>query len=99
MKRRLTIDADDVLDLVHAAEDYHWGSPLLCTLADWLDRTITDDEIEAFAMQFLTPEMLAKGYGDEDATAARERLTAFKKRYCASRTATATLPALRTEDT
>lgn len=81
--RQFTIDLDDILSLVSCAPTYGFADEVFYdAMASWMDRTLSDEEIEDQARSFLEPEMVAKGYGEEDAQEVRERLAAFKNRYC-----------------
>lgn len=80
--RKLKVKLEDVLDLIVCAEDYgHTNSVLHTTLAGWIGDALTDNEIESSAASYLTPEMRAKGYGEEDADETREKLRAWRSRY------------------
>jgi hypothetical protein len=82
MARKLSIELDDLLDLVNCAEDYGFADDVfLDAAAEWMGRKLSDAEIEEFAARYLTPEMEAKGYSEEDAGSTPESLRAFRDRY------------------
>jgi hypothetical protein len=79
---------DDVLSIIACSDDYgHTNEVVQHFFTGLLGGWIGDDEIEAYASSFLTPEMLAKGYGEEDAEDRRERLQEFRRRWCGGRSA------------
>jgi hypothetical protein len=80
--RTVTVDVADLLDLVNSAGSYGFGaSVFLAAMGDWAG-WVTDEEIEAFAARYLTPEVIAKGYSEEDAAEARSGLREWRNRYC-----------------
>jgi len=79
--RNLSINLDDVLDLVVAAESYGYGDSVFYSTAFGWTKPLTDAEIEEFAASFLRPEHRAAGYTEEDRDNARERLRELRARY------------------
>jgi hypothetical protein len=81
-KVRASVSVEDILSLVHCAQDYgHANGVFVDAMAGMLDRKLDDEEILAYAYDFLTEESRAKGYGEEDRNGALETLVEFKKRY------------------
>lgn len=78
-KRTVTIEFEDLLDVVNCAETYGYDrAVLLDAIAAWCDRRVSDAEIDTYAACFLT----MKGYGVEDQRAAQVQLRAWRDRYC-----------------
>ncbi len=68
MSRQLTIPLNEILSLVHSAEDYGYGDDvLLDAFAGMCGRFVTDDEIKVYAESFVNSEGRAQGYDEEDA--------------------------------
>lgn len=82
MDREIKTALHNILDLVNCAEDYGFQDDVLMTAFRDMTGWVTDEEIEAFVQGFMTPEMQAKGFGEEDAEAARTRVTEWRNRYC-----------------
>lgn len=83
MSRQLTIPLDEILSLVSCAEDYGFSDDvLLVAFADMCDRSVSDEEIAAYAASFLTAESRAQGYGEEDAEAVALACTEWRDKYC-----------------
>lgn len=81
--RYLSIPISEILSMVSCAEGYGFEDDVLFDgFAGWVGRTVTDEEIEAYAADFLTPESRAKGYSEEDYEGCKERLTAWRDKYC-----------------
>lgn len=80
--RTVTVDVTDLLGLVNCADSYGFGnSEFLAAMGGWAG-WVTDEEIEAFAARYTTLEMIAKGYGEEDAAEARSGLREWRDRFC-----------------
>jgi hypothetical protein len=76
-----TIDQDDILSLIATADDYgHHNSVCMGALVEWA-WPITDEDIERYASDFLTDEMKAQGYGQDDYDSVKERLEEARTRY------------------
>jgi len=83
MSREITLPLDEILSLVSCAEDYgHTTDVLMTTLAGWLDFTCSDQEIDAYANWFVSPDAVKQGYGEEDKENIRERLIEWRNEYC-----------------
>lgn len=81
--RKLEIEIDEVLSLVSCAQDYGFANALLFgAFASWCSGKVSDDEIENYAADFMTPESIAKGFSEEDYDDIKERLTEWRDRYC-----------------
>ncbi len=81
--RHAAVPISEILSLVNCAEDYGYADDVLFdAFAGWFGRTVTDEEIEAYAADFLTPENRAKGYSEEDYEASMERLTRWRDQFC-----------------
>ena len=75
----------EVLSLVSCAETYgHTNDVIMGAFARWLGFKCSDEEIDAYADWFATPEAAKQGYGEEDRSAIRERLIAWRDRHCKS---------------
>lgn len=82
MRTTVHVDVSDILSLVHCAHDYgHGNSVFMDAMAGMLGRQLADEEILAYANDYTTPEMVAKGYSEEDRDSAIETLREFKVRY------------------
>lgn len=73
--RTVTIDLEEILDVVSAAEDYGYGDDVLFdALANWAG-AVSDAEIAEHATAFLSEDYV------------RRRLTEWRDRYCKPGTA------------
>ena len=80
--RDVTIDLENILELVHCAEMYGLAkSTLMGRLANWT-KYVSDEEIEAYAAEYLTEKSKAEGYSEEDYEVAIETITEWRNRYC-----------------
>ncbi len=80
-KRCVSVPREDILGLIICADGYGLAHQVLfCDFANWLG-DLSDEEIEDQAAAFLTPEMRAQRYGEEDAENAREALHEFRDKY------------------
>lgn len=78
------VDQDDILSLIATAYDYgHANQVCLGALVEWA-WPITDEDIERYVSDFLTPDMIAQGYGQEDYDQAKARLEEARERYTPS---------------
>ncbi len=83
MRKEVTVQLDDILGLIACAEDYGYGfSTFYGGMADFLNRKLTDEEINNYASWFLSDEAKSKNYAQEDFDTAIKRLTEFRNRYC-----------------
>lgn len=83
VRTAVAVDVANILSLVSCADDYGFGDEVFFDgMASMLDYECSDDEIEAYTGSFLTEESRAKGYGEEDCEAVRERITGWRKKYC-----------------
>jgi hypothetical protein len=82
VRTHVSVEVPDILSLIHCAQDYgHGNNIFMDAMAGMLDRRLDDEEIRAYADNFMAPEMIAKGYGEEDRDNALETLREFKLRY------------------
>lgn len=82
--RELKIDLSEILDLVSCAQDYGFADDvLMCSLYDFTG-DVSDEEIKDFSASFLTPEMRAQGYSEEDQEQTAERVTEWRDTYRAA---------------
>jgi GNAT superfamily N-acetyltransferase len=73
----------DILDLIACAEDYgHTNQIIMSTFAEWLGHVLSDEDIEDYAQGYLTEEMRAKGYSEEDYEALKTQLVAWREKWC-----------------
>jgi hypothetical protein len=85
MRKTVTVEVDDVLSLVACASTYGYADDVFFDgMAGMLDRQCSDEEIEAYAQSFLSDEMKAQGFGEDDAADARSAVTEWRDRYCKS---------------
>lgn len=76
--RKLTTSLDNILDLINCAETYGFDSDMLFdSFAEILEHKLNQEEIQLFAKAIAA----LPGYGEEDYTSAKERLTEFKEKY------------------
>ena len=77
MSAKREIDQDDILSLVHCAEDYgHWNDVCMLSLYDWA-KPVTDGDIERYAKDLSEED----GYGQEDYDSAKEQLAEWRDKY------------------
>jgi hypothetical protein len=85
-ERTLSVSLEDLLSLVNCAKDYGFArSVFLDAMADWTGRAVSDAEIRDYAQGYMTPEMIARGFGEEDHDEAIETLTRWRDYYCRER--------------
>lgn len=78
------IEQDDIISLIATADDYgHHNQVCMGALVEWA-WPITDEDIERYVSDFLTPDMIAQGYGQEDYDQAKERLEVARTRFAPS---------------
>lgn len=78
--RTLKIELDKILDLISCAVDYSFERDVLfSSFAKMIGNKLTSEEIEIHSKSIMDLE----GYGEEDCEQIKERLTAFKNKYCA----------------
>lgn len=82
MRTAVTVELDDILSLIHCAQDYgHGNAVFMDAMAGMLGRELSDDEILAYADDYITPESRSRGYSEEDRASAIEALREFKVRF------------------
>lgn len=80
--RSIVVGVSDLLSLVSCADDYGFNDDVLMgTLADWLGRRVSDEEIELCARKLLDEH---NEYSDEDYEACKSKLKAFQHQYCSA---------------
>jgi hypothetical protein len=88
MSRTVETTLDDVLSMVSC--QYDWGhSNQIAQHFFWtlVDEHVSDEEIEAFIFdRFLNENARANGYGDEDATQARDILHQWRDAHSKNET-------------
>ena len=76
--RILKIELYEILDLINAVDTYGYKDDVLFTsFRDFMDRKLSDDEIEGYLKEYLKDP----DYGEEDREEAREILQEFKQKY------------------
>jgi hypothetical protein len=80
--RTLNIDLFDILNLVHAAEDFGYARSVLFGAFADMTSFVSDNEIIEYAESFLTEEAQIEGYTEEDHASAIEAITCWRNTYC-----------------
>lgn len=75
--RIVTTDLNNILSLVHCAEDYGYDDDVFYVAMAEITGRVTDEEIRAYADNL--------GYDEEDAAVAFERLVEWRARYTRER--------------
>lgn len=72
----------NILSLISCAEDYGYARNILYDgLFGMLNYKVSPEDIENYASTFLSPEMKAQGYTQEDYESSLERLTELAEKY------------------
>ncbi len=81
--RPVVTDLQNILSLVVCAEDYGYGDDVFMdAIAGLVGRWVTDEEVEGYVSQFITPEFVTRGYGEEDAEVKRGIIIRWRDTYC-----------------
>ncbi len=81
-ERVCNVPIGEILSLVHCSDDYgFYNDVLMCSFAS-ITGYVYDNEILSYAEGFLSEEMKAHGYGEEDRDSAIETCTDWRDKYC-----------------
>ncbi len=76
--KNVIVPVSEILSIVSCAESYGFDDDvLLSTLAEWLEKIITEDDLEQYSRELSKKD----GYGEEDYHACLDTLTEWYNTY------------------